>query len=827
MRLLELVVQNVRGLPDLRLTPNGNTLVIWGANGAGKSGVVDAIDFVLTGRISRLIGAGTAGITLARHGSHINHEAESAVVAATLQLEEFDDPIRISRCIATHEELECPSYARPKLAQIGEIVRRGGLILTRRDILRYVTAEAGTRANEIQTLLNLADIEAIRESFYRARTELTRSERAARKAIDTAKAEVNVVLKGEKYSDKQLLEVVNSCRTTLGHAALDSPKSESLKKGLQTPVSTDTTQPSFNRTMFEGVVENVRLATGHEVATQISTSALELQRLIGDVKAHAELLAELNRLELTQQAIRFVEDSTTECPVCGATWPEGHLAQHLQAKLAAAQAAETEQKNITQAANSIVEPARNLRANVSSLTNTLTNTKLIARLGEDAESLNSWRDELDLLLEALGNPVELYSESDFPASSVARLLAPESLGGLLTNLMEAAKAEAPEPTPEQTAWDTLTGLEVSLRAVENRVREQEVAAAHRSLAGILLREYEKARDSVLQDLYDRIATRFVEFYGALHEHEKGHFNAQLHPDGASLRFEVDFLGRGTHPPHALHSEGHQDSMGLCLFLALNEELSQGQSDLIALDDVVMSVDTGHRKDVCRLLTEMFPYRQFLITTHDRTWAKQLRQERVVESPNLIEFTGWTVQTGPRVHQQIDIWEAITKDLERHDVPEAAFKLRRGSEDFFESVCNALGGEITYNSATQWELGDWLPSAMAQYRSLLQKAMGAAHSWGDNEGRGNFNELESVRRQIYSRTHTEQWAVNASVHYNNWANMTQDDFSPVVEAFTDLFGLFQCTSCTRMIEAVPPGRSAEVVKCPCGQVNWNLRHKPSG
>ena len=56
------------------------------------------------------------------------------------------------------------------------------MILTRRDILRYVAAEARTRADEIQELLNLKDIDAVRASLYRARTELGRDERSAREA---------------------------------------------------------------------------------------------------------------------------------------------------------------------------------------------------------------------------------------------------------------------------------------------------------------------------------------------------------------------------------------------------------------------------------------------------------------------------------------------------------------------------------------------------------------------------------------------------------------------------------------------------------------------
>ena len=59
MRLTQLTVQNVRGLPDLTLNLDGKNIVIWGPNGAGKSCVVDAIDFLFTGKISRLMGEGT------------------------------------------------------------------------------------------------------------------------------------------------------------------------------------------------------------------------------------------------------------------------------------------------------------------------------------------------------------------------------------------------------------------------------------------------------------------------------------------------------------------------------------------------------------------------------------------------------------------------------------------------------------------------------------------------------------------------------------------------------------------------------------------------
>ena len=771
------------------------------------------------------MGEGTSGITLTRHGPHIDQEPESAIVTATVQLEGIAQPIQLSRCMSQPDQLVCPDEAKTSLAKTRDLMRRGGVVLTRRDILRYVAAEAGKRANEVEELLNLKDVNDVRSSLVRARTELTRNEKAAQRAIDTAKAEVNVTLGLPKYSDKGLLEAVNGSRQALGGGPIYSQKSNAFKEGIVPPAARETASTSVNMSNFLQAVKNVRGAAPSNLVPELAKNDEDLRRNINDLRANPSLLAELERLELTEHASRFVEDSTVECPVCGVLWPEGDLKNHLDTKIANAQAASTVQKNISDSAETIAMPARTLLANVNVLTHGLQSADVKIR-DEDIKALDSWHVSLTGLLTAVGDPLQHYLDSGLSADGVARMFVPNTLTNLLDRTEKTIQDTLPKPSPEQSAWDKLTRLEESVRVLENRIGEAENAKLYSERSKILLAEYEKARDKILDGLYSRIADRFVEFYRVLHSHEGDHFGARLQPQGASLNFEVDFMGRGTHPPHALHSEGHQDSMGICLFLALNEELAKEDLGLIVLDDVMMSVDTGHRKDVCRLLAEHFGQCQFVITTHDRTWAKQLRQERIVEGDQVVEFTGWTVEHGPNTHRQMDLWETIREHLDVEDVSGAAFRLRRGNEDFFEDVCNVLGAQITYNSSMQWQLDDWLPAAMDQYRDLLKRGRGAASSWDDKDALAAFNELESVRKQTYDRTYVEQWSINASVHYNNWENMSKEDFSPVVDAFRDLQGLFLCSTCGGLLEAMPRKGNIEVVKCPCGKVNWNLRQKPA-
>lgn len=267
-------------------------------------------------------------------------------------------------------------------------------------------------------------------------------------------------------------------------------------------------------------------------------------------------------------------------------------------------------------------------------------------------------------------------------------------------------------------------------------------------------------------------------------------------------------------------------MGLCLFLALSERLSGSRIELVILDDVIMSIDSDHRKDVCRLLANAFPSRQLIITTHDRTWAKQLRSHGLVERDNFIEFWRWNIDTGPIVGQGQDMWQRIEQDLEKGHVGDAAHKLRVGSEQYFESVCDALRAKIAYRADGRWDLNDWLSAAMSRYSSVLGKAKAAAQSWNNEDAFQELNVADSVRGQVYKRTQVDQWAIDAHIHYNNWANLTGGEFTNVVEAFRDLFELFRCQQpqCRQVLEIAYVQGEPASLKCPCGKINWNLKKR---
>lgn len=823
MKLLELEVRNVRGLLDLSLNLDGENVVIWGPNGSGKSCVIDAIDFLFTGRIARLSGSGTAGITLPRHGPHIDHQPPSAVVTAKLSLASKPEPVVIQRCIERPDNLICPDDVLETVAEFGEVMSRGGVSLTRREILKYVTSEAGERGSQIQEILNLEILDQARGSLYRARTELRRDKRNADQAVGTAMSEVNVTLGEAEYSDECLMAKVNSARQRLGGEPITSKSAGTFKLDLSPPVLPDNTLATVNPELLARVTENIRDRSSSDAFTIFENEANKLRKNISALRSEPDLVRELQLLALTKHAAEHVDSSTIECPVCGAPWPEGHLRDHLESRIVTAEKAEAANAKLMVSATSTTRPLQDLLTNVEALGESLSSAKSVVP-EDDVKFLTNWQEDLRTLIADLKDPLHSEFASEFKRASMLAKFAPEGLETTLKGIEQSVRAKIPEPSKEQTAWDTLTRLEESVRVLENREHEQRIAVQYASRSEVLYKSFEKALNDTLEDLYARIADRFVELYDILHKHESDYFEAELVPDGGSLQFEVEFQGRGTHPPHALHSEGHQDSMGLCLFLALSEELAETPPSLILLDDVMMSVDSGHRKEVCRLLNEQFTECQFIITTHDKTWSRQLQQERVVNRKGGFEFTNWTVERGPRVRRQMDTWESIINDVDQNKINEAAAKLRRTSESFYEDACDALAASVVYNSRQSWQLDDWLFAATDQYRSLLRRARGAAVSWNDDALVAKYDELNTVRKQVIDRTHIDQWAINVAVHHNNWEDFAKEDFEPIVETFQDLQCLFVCSACRRLARLTTTNNRPEAVKCPCGKFNWNLRHK---
>ncbi len=234
MKIHKLEIKNIRGIPDFTVEPKGKSLVIYGPNGSGKSAVIDALDFLLTGRIARLAGEGTEDVSLKDYGPHIDKKTDLAnvIVNATIKIPNVDDEILLSRTMQKPNELIFDSKYENQLTPLLELLNRGQYVFTRREILKLITSKSSTRAQEIQKVLKLTELEDIRANLVKVFNEYKRELSSSKSSLDIAIQSVLSIAGQQKYEASEILEFINEQRKKLGGEEIKEIDSSKLKEGI-------------------------------------------------------------------------------------------------------------------------------------------------------------------------------------------------------------------------------------------------------------------------------------------------------------------------------------------------------------------------------------------------------------------------------------------------------------------------------------------------------------------------------------------------------------------------------------------------------------------
>ena len=142
---------------------------VCGPNGTGKSGVVDALEFGLTGSVSRLTGEGKGEISLKHHAPHVDFRdnPEKAYVSISLTLTTLGKDVILERSVKNPSSPKITPNEKPIIDALQEIAEHPEIVLSRRELIRYVLATPGDRAREVQELLRLDRVEQMRTGLQK------------------------------------------------------------------------------------------------------------------------------------------------------------------------------------------------------------------------------------------------------------------------------------------------------------------------------------------------------------------------------------------------------------------------------------------------------------------------------------------------------------------------------------------------------------------------------------------------------------------------------------------------------------------------------------
>ena len=796
-------ILDLRGVRELNLKPECKNFVISGPNGSGKSGVVDAIQFGLTGEVSRLTGKGTSGLTVQKHGPHVDRrdDPSAAKVSLKLYFPELNKRALMTRSVKTSATYDLEPDDPAARAILDEVARHPELTLSRREIIKYILVEAGERSKQIQALLKLDEIGQIRSVLATARNRVVNAFRTARQDTANAADALRRHLDLRELSADDILAPVNAQRAVLGLSAIPLLTSNAI---LNAGAPRATPQPAFSKAA--ATRDLAAFQSEHDAfATLGADESSAILSDIATLESDPPLLDLLTRHSFLERGLDLIDGS--RCPLCDQDWnDEGRLRTHLQTKIAKSEQAEAVQRRLLDNAAAISRHARRV---VSLL-------ERIQPLAESdgpsglAEELSLWAEGLTTFASSLTTTDQILLHR--PRFQLGWIAAPESLTERVKALTETIRSK-PDQTASAAASAYLTLAEDRLNTYRQAKRAEERARDAADLGKLVYTTYCDVADRHLSQLYAAVETDFSDFYRRINGDDEIGFKARLEPAEGKLDLEVAFYDRGMFPPGAYHSEGHQDGMGVSLYLALMKRLLGDRFRFAVLDDVVMSVDQDHRKQFCGLLKSLFPSTQFIITTHDRVWAKQMQTESLVEPKSGVAFHSWSVQTGPIFEEVAEIWDQVDGDLEKIDVETAAFRLRRHLEYTAAELADRLGAQPAFRGDLSYDVGDLLPAVIGRQGALVKMAAKSASDWKDDEAKAKVDAMKTARADVLRKYGGEQWIINKAVHYNEWANISTSEFRAVVAAFRALLQHLRCAKCQSLVDSYPFVRFGRVKSKP--------------
>lgn len=797
-KIVRLDVSSFRGIREnVPLVFNGRSVLLFGENGSGKSSFVDALEKLLSGRVSTLDGR-AQGLSSMRHGPNIRDGGNPPQVAVT-----FNDR-DATRLALDSEVAGLPANVQEYLSSAQENL----YILRRRQILDFIDAEPRDRYNHLRPFLPLAEIDVIENAMRAAREIAEKKAQQAKARAAQLVARLRVELRQQSLPDEPSEgQVTIAINQVLKNNRQDPIKElrdldEAIRK-LSAAVA------PFGDLTRQARISGAEKAVGQLVQTICALRDDELLKSLKALQEREHRVARVFYESVLVEGERWIEEEGRKtCPLC-------------EQQIDAAQVVARTRERL-QTMHEVVALRRNVQQTLQgSRQKTQSTLEASDRALEEVRSLREEDraescqivGEVRQVVEELGRSLTL----DPRDLIVARL--EETIGKLRDGAplphrvtgeqvrLQKLLASLPSAEVAQNLLSARANLEhvkeIWAEMVESRLTTSELEK-QASIATTLHEATEYARKEEVQDIFDEVSAGIDNLYTAIHPDEShGGIRLVVRQVGrGSANLRADYYDRRDEDPRAYYSDAHLDTLGLCIFLALRRwhRKRKPSFGLMILDDVLTSVDVHHVVRLSELILREFADYQIFLTTHDRIWFEHLRdiQARCRVPNNFVNkvIHEWTLEEGPDIREPEHEREEIDQVIAEGPAEEIASMAGRLLEHILQEMRYSLRLSVPARPGEQYEIGDLWPSFYKTMRT---------------EYKTFYARATDVLDALDVRWPLRNWI---GAHRNTWArNVPRTAAKEFAEAVKMLFDQIFCSECRRFVSPspVPLGQLA----CQCG------------
>jgi len=699
-----------RGIPDLELQLDGKNLLLRGENGTGKSSIVEAIEFFFTGKISHL--EGIRGLSLQRHGPHVNYEANDVNVELTFN----------PGSVSLNRTFESSFSPLEQFKEYFEITQKGVFILRRSQILSFIMSNPADRFRAIGSIIGIEPLDVIELEMMRVRDNLKGGIDSKEDKINELISDLSTIIEKDIAKVEDILPALNEM---LQEANLPLIKSlEDVNKHAEEMLKTVKKTESIDRIrVLNEVLETTKTKLiAREVIGELNDFNNKVKNLLQE-----DIRLELSVADLLELGRKVIEEKEMDiCPLCEQRIDRESLIIKIDNRL---------------------RTLRNLSKKASEVRTIY--VPLINKFNEIADKVDAIISKIESFPELAEEKSKIIEKIAFLKEFVPHITSAKNLKDVIpVQVFEKQKNEingvwTSISTKCSQVLDTI-GLTEDEKKVLDVVRlieqtrskttelsktqaELKIYQYRFDLAEKIFSTFSETKKTKIQEIYNSIQGNIQSFYSSLHPNEL-HKNIELTVAlgrRASTELRMESFGREGEDPRALTSEGHLDSLGLCIFLGFVKKFNEGCS-LIVLDDIVCTVDAKHRENICKLLFEGFRDQQLIITTQDEVWYEQLRaSQRVYEMEGDFKnkvIANWCVERGPTIRPYKIRWKRIQEKINSGDKSGAGNEGRQYLEWVLLKICEFLQASGPIRSSGLYEVEELLIAAKKRVESLIKECV---------------------------------------------------------------------------------------------------------
>ena len=769
---------------------NGRSMMIYGINGSGKSSIVDAWEWLYSGRIEHLAKEG------AKERAFPHKEAKSNQTWVEVEFKS----IEIGKIRA---EFDSSRITKPRiegnLSKMKEIIPHP-CFLRYRDITEFIYMEKAKKYEKLSSQMGFGKALDIQNQLQTGIKHLEKDFEKLKKDKDDCSKEYREISENETDDIGCFIKTLNVVFNRLGITSItELNKFETRFENLRIKVENDENTRKLSFWKNIQIIVN-KFYPVENICSDISTFQ---EDFIKFRQGEGEI-SKLILLDLYENGIGAIESLKIgdRCPLCDQTY-DGNLIEHITNK-------QSHFDELSKKRKELEDRKKILFLSIDVIINKFENTITYLDDRDLKPLLLQFNKDLKTLVLPLKECKNIFGKKIEDINEKSDFLTKANTNdfGYLLNLENKIQEEISRQV------ENLDNDESRKALVDGFQRVNELKRSFFKLRKLnkkmeryeeINNAYEKIRDDYVEDTkksvqesFDAISSDVATYFKILERDNDNISDPEIKlysENDKAVELEIMFGGEPIRPAYKFLSESQLNSFGLSVFLASAKHFNP-DFKFIILDDIINSFDIYKRPRVIDLLSEHFSDYQILLLTHDSIWLDRLQKS----FPKWIRklFFGWDYTIGPRIKSGKNSYEQIDELVSQDKPIEAGGMFGRYLEWVLQELCENLWASIKYNRRNEYSLSELFQA----FRVRMQDQLKSDHSI--------VKFISDFEADIGFRNFCDHWKESET-------DYSSSEIRDIVQKWRNIENQIECKKCHKFIKYEKRDKYKHF-SCSCRELN---------